>query len=557
MNGHDRDRSGSPQILVVDDTPASLSLLTEILAERGYQVRSAASGRLALRSAAVEAPDLILLDVRMPDLNGYEVCRRLKEDPGLKEIPVIFISALDATDDKIKGFKAGGVDYITKPFQSIEILTRVETQLGMQGLRKQLEAQNIQLQKLNDRLEQKVEERTAALDQNRQLLQAIINNSNAVIYVKDLEGRYLLINRRFEELFHFDREEIVGKNDYEIFPGKTADDFRAVDQRVLAAGTVLEVEEVAPHDDGPHTYISIKSPLSDTKGVPYAVCGISTDITRRKRDENEIRRLNAELEQKMALLQEAQEELVRKEKLAILGQLSGSVGHELRNPLGVMSNAVYFLKMVLSEADETVREYLGIIKHEIDNSQRIITDLLDFARTKPPRTKRIAVSELIEQSLGRCAVPDNVEHRVEIARTLPALWVDPLQTGQVLQNLITNAVQAMPRGGSLRIGAKSVRCAMFDVRCFEGNNVERRTSNVAPDGDFIEISVEDSGEGITPENLKKLFQPLFTTKPKGIGLGLVVCKNLAAANGGRIGVESRLGEGTTFSVLLPVEEGDK
>jgi signal transduction histidine kinase len=250
-------------------------------------------------------------------------------------------------------------------------------------------------------------------------------------------------------------------------------------------------------------------------------------------------------------LSTAQEELVRQEKLAILGQLSGSVGHELRNPLGVMNNAVYFLKTVLSEGDETVREYLGIIENEIRNSQRIITDLLDFARTGTPQTQAVTARELLDESFGKCALPENVALRTDFPDTLPALRVDPLQTGQVLQNLITNAVQAMPRGGSLRIGAKYVRCALSDVRCFEGNNVERRTSNVAPDTDFVEISVEDSGEGITPENLKKLFQPLFTTKARGIGLGLVVCRNLAEANGGRIEVESELGKGTTFTVVLP------
>jgi signal transduction histidine kinase len=315
---------------------------------------------------------------------------------------------------------------------------------------------------------------------------------------------------------------------------------------VLAAGTVLEVEEVAPHDDGPHTYISIKSPLSDKEGVPYAICGISTDITRRKRDENEIRRLNAELEQKIVQLQEAQEELVRKEKLAILGQLSGSVGHELRNPLGVMSNAVYFLKMVLTEGDETVGEYLGIIENEIANSQRIISDLLDFARTKPPQTKTITASELIDENLGKCGVPENVAVAVELPESLPPLTVDPLQMGQVLQNLVCNAVQAMPEGGALRIAARLVGAGLVPAHDPKGQ------PQGLPLRDGIEISVADTGQGISPENMKKLFQPLFTTKPKGVGLGLVVCRNLVEANGGRIGVESEQGVGTTFTVALPV-----
>jgi len=251
------------------------------------------------------------------------------------------------------------------------------------------------------------------------------------------------------------------------------------------------------------------------------------------------------LEIKINELHEAQEALVRKEKLAILGQLSGSVGHELRNPLGVMSNAVYFLKMVLADADDTTKEYLDIIKHEIDNSLRIITDLLDFARTKTPQRQAVTAQALIDESLGRCAIPDAIALQTEIPDNLPLLRIDPLQMGQVLTNFITNAVQAMPDGGALRVTARLAGAIHEPLL----QNPKQET------GDFIQISVTDTGEGISPENMNKLFQPLFTTKPKGIGLGLVVCRNLVEANGGKVEVESELGKGTTFTVKLPMDRG--
>lgn len=235
-----------------------------------------------------------------------------------------------------------------------------------------------------------------------------------------------------------------------------------------------------------------------------------------------------DLEKRTRELFDAQEELVRKEKLSILGQLSGSVGHELRNPLGVMSNAIYFLKMVLADAGDTVGEYLDIIKHEINNSLRIITDLLDFARTKTPQRKLVTPGDMVRQGLERCSVPDNITITVDIPEVLPSLNVDPLQIGQVLQNLITNGIQAMPTGGILTIRGRQ-----------ESEEVVR-------------LAITDSGAGISPENMRKLFQPLFTTKAKGIGLGLVVCRNLTEANGGRIEVESEWGKGTTFSAILPV-----
>jgi signal transduction histidine kinase len=259
------------------------------------------------------------------------------------------------------------------------------------------------------------------------------------------------------------------------------------------------------------------------------------------------------LEKRTGELLETQEELVRNEKLAAIGRLAGSVGHELRNPLGVMNNAVYFLKTVMTDDDETVKEYLDIIKNEIDSSQRIISDLLDFARTKTPQKLTVTVRELMEESLERCALPENIDIQHDIPDTLPPLMVDPLQLGQVFQNLFSNAVQAMSGGGTLRISARRVQGSKFKVQGSEEENIEHGTLNAEPDTEFIEISVTDSGEGISTENMKKLFQPLFTTKAKGIGLGLTVCRNLTEANDGRIEVKSELGKGTTFTIILPIE----
>jgi signal transduction histidine kinase len=194
-----------------------------------------------------------------------------------------------------------------------------------------------------------------------------------------------------------------------------------------------------------------------------------------------------------------------------------------------MSNAVYFLKMVHSGADETTEEYLDIIKHEIDNSLRIITDLLDFARTKTAQLQTVAVRALIDESLGKCTIPKNIELINKLPELLPNLNVDPQQIGQVLHNLIMNAIQAMPAGGLLSLHGRQ-------------------------DDGMVRLQIADTGEGISPENMKKLFQPLFTTKAKGIGLGLVVCRNLTEANGGRIEVSGEPGRGTTFTVILPVRK---
>jgi two-component system, sensor histidine kinase and response regulator len=137
-----------PNILLVDDTPANLQLLSGMLRQQGYKLRPAPNGKLALRAARTLPPDLILLDIRMPEMDGYEVCERLKADPALKEIPVIFLSALSETTDKVKAFAAGGVDYVTKPFQLDEVLARVETHLAIQRQKRQLQESYESLRRL-------------------------------------------------------------------------------------------------------------------------------------------------------------------------------------------------------------------------------------------------------------------------------------------------------------------------------------------------------------------------------------------------------------------------
>ncbi len=289
---------------------------------------------------------------------------------------------------------------------------------------------------------------------------------------------------------------------------------------------------------------------------------LQMEISARKRSENEIRRLNEELELKVAertsQLYEAQEALVRKEKLAFLGLIAGNMGNELRNPLGIMNNAVFFMKTVMPDADENIKEYLDIIKNEIDNSQRIISDLLDFYRSNTFLMKLVPVHELIRQGLEKSAIPENIQLQADLPEMLPAVKVDPLQMERVLKNLISNAVHAMPEGGELRIAARLMRDEGRETReegVLRPSEQSERSSIVSREQggrpSSIEISVTDTGKGIAPEHMDKLFQPLFSTKSRGIGLGLALSKKLTEANGGRIKGESRLGKGTTFTVILP------
>jgi PAS domain S-box-containing protein len=414
-----------------------------------------------------------------------------------------------------------------------------------------IEKRTMELWKSNERLSHQFAERSRVEDELKQqlnFLQTLIDAVPAPIFYKDAQGRYLGCNEAFASCNGQTRDEIIGKTVYDMAPKELADIYNVADNALLSTQGVQRYESSARFADGIRREVYItQTTFKDLAGRVAGLVGVMLDISERKRAEKDIRRLNKELAEKVEQLIEAQEELVRKEKLAMLGQLAGSVGHELRNPLGVMNNAVFFLKTVMTNADDIVTEYLEILEHEIDNSQRIISEILEFACAKTPNRLPIQVKELVSQSLMQSDMQGNIDLCIDIPETLPPINVDPFQMKQVFQNLITNALQAMPEGGTLSIGARSVPSSKFKV---QGSDTGPWSPVPGPDA-LIEIAVVDTGTGITPENMKRLFQPLFSTKARGIGLGLAISKSLAEANGGAIEVSSRLGEGTTFTVTLP------
>jgi signal transduction histidine kinase len=236
------------------------------------------------------------------------------------------------------------------------------------------------------------------------------------------------------------------------------------------------------------------------------------------------KRAQEALEEKTRALEAAQEELVRSERLAILGQLAGSVSHELRNPLGVIKNSVYYLNLVLPE-DERVRRHLAILDRQVATATSIISGMLDFARSTPPARASTDVNTLVRDGIDQLLPPATVRVVRDLAEELRPVMVDADQLRVVLDNLLSNAVQAMPDGGVL-----TVRTRGQDGR--------------------VEISVEDTGPGIAPDHLERIFEPLFTTKSTGIGLGLSLSKRLTEANEGTLRVESAPGSGARFTIAL-------
>lgn len=234
-------------ILVVDDTPNNLRLLSAMLTEQGYEVRRVISGQMALKTAEANPPDLILLDIKMPDMNGYEVCQRLKANPRTQEIPVIFISALDEVIDKVKAFAVGGVDYITKPFSEEEVFVRVENSLTIRKLQKQLQAQN-------ERLKQEILERQQVedkLQKSEAKYRNLFNNTLVGMFRTRIEdGLFLDVNQRMVEMLGYrSTTEMVGQRssiDHYVNP-----DYRAqIVAKLQTCGEIHNFEAQFHKQDG-------------------------------------------------------------------------------------------------------------------------------------------------------------------------------------------------------------------------------------------------------------------------------------------------------------------
>jgi len=250
--------------------------------------------------------------------------------------------------------------------------------------------------------------------------------------------------------------------------------------------------------------------------------------------EDRVKERTAALETTNKELIETQEQLVRSEKLAAIGQLAGGVGHELRNPLGAIKNAVYYVrdkvaKDGLGQKEPRVLEFLDIVDDEINASNKIISDLLGFSRVGKPSVSPTHIEKVIKDAFSYVSIPEDIELIKKLDTDLPLVEVDADQIRQVLVNLVTNATQAMPEGGKLTVA------------------VRQKES-------FLEVKVSDTGHGIPGDTIGKIFDPLFTTKAKGIGLGLAVCRTIIERHQGQIEAESKVGKGTTFTVKLLLPE---
>lgn len=302
------------RILVIDDNPDNLHLLARRLTKYGYEVHVALEITAALDSIQCNPPDLVLLDIMMPEMNGYEFCQELKANQTTCSIPVIFLSALGEVTDKVKAFSVGGADFISKPFQMLEVLARVEHQLKLVRLQKELRQQQTQLVEQNQQLQQEIWNREsvlrkqqqveAELAQERAFLRYLIDSIPDLIFYKDLESVYLGCNKAFETFVQRSESEIIGCTDFDLFSIASAQFGRETDQQVLIQGEPQRYEEWATYPDGIARLLdTLKTPFFDANRELLGLIGICRDITERQQTEETFRKTSIRLSALIANLQ--------------------------------------------------------------------------------------------------------------------------------------------------------------------------------------------------------------------------------------------------------------
>jgi PAS domain S-box-containing protein len=372
------------------------------------------------------------------------------------------------------------------------------------------------------------------IDLNETHFRALLDLIPVAVCVADGQGRCQYANERWLSIVDLTLDEALGDGWLSHLHPDDQERIAAAWYGAVGAGDAWEGECRVRTPAGKVKWVQIAaSPLHDDQSRVTGYIGTAVDISASKYVEEQLRAYSASLEASIKArtseLETAHEQLIRREKLVALGQLAGSVSHELRNPLSVIYNAAYYLQMMLDEADAATKEYLQLIAATAREAETIITDLLDFSRTRTAERGPVALDSLIDNVLVKHPAPDDVQVTLDVTPDLPLAWADARQIGQVLDNLVTNAYQAMDEGGTLTLTARA-------------------------DHDRVSLTVTDTGCGISPDDQAHIFEPLFTTKTHGIGLGLALSKNYIELNDGTIGFESTPGAGCTFTISLPVHD---
>lgn len=506
-----------PRILLIDDQPARLMTYEAILANLPVHTVRTSSGNEGLQQLLKQDFAAILLDVHMPEMDGFEVARLIREHPRLEHTPIVFVTGNEVSVlDQLKGYEVGAIDYISVPIIPEILRSKVAVLVELYQRHRELHELNRQLK--DARLE--VDSRHASdIANQRQLYEAILSNTPDLAYVFDLNHRFTYANEGLLKMWGKTREEAIGKTCLELgyAPWHAEMHEREIDQ-VVATKKPIRGEVPFTGTFGRRDYDYLFVPVFGPAGEVVAVAGTTRDITERKTLEEALQEADHRKDEFIAML-----------------------AHELRNPVAPIRNVGEILSRLAT--DDRQVALAGLLKRQTEQLSRLLDDLLDVARVTQGRIELrreiVAIQTCVQVAVE--AVEPMIKERHQRLHVTPAglsifVNADKVRLTQCIANLLTNAAKFTPANGDIRV-------------------------NTRVEGAHATIEVSDSGVGIVAELLPKLFN-LFVQGERsldrsegGLGVGLFVCKRLIEMHGGQVAVTSDgLGRGSIFALHLPLAE---
>jgi two-component system NtrC family sensor kinase len=539
-------------ILIVDDEVETVDMISFLLEGQGYAVIPAYSGMEALEilQQRIQEPggarslvDLVILDVKIPDLDGYEICQVIKQDDHLKYIPVIMVTGLGSVKDTAKGLAIGADDYVSKPFRSEELLARVKAMLRVRTMEHELLQHTRELATLNE-INKAI---TSSLDLD-QILSQTMHGIRVILHVE--ASSLLLLDENsglleFKKILSGNQEQMA---EFKLKLGEGIAGHVVRDGKPLLVLDTQNDPRFCPRIDEAIGFVT-RSALCVPLKVKDKIIGAIEVINKLdgQFDEKDLWLLNymagsvaialenvrlyTELSDFTRELEKSHAQLVQAEKLAAMGRLAASIAHEINNPLQAIHNCLHLtLKKRLNEEKKT--RYLGMAQEEVERLITIVQRMLEFYRPSREGMAPTNVHTIIENVLALSS--KRLQHgkitvTKKLAPNLPTINAVSDQLKQVFLNIVINAIEAMQQGGKLCIETK-----------------------LSEDGDWLSVAFTDTGLGLSEKEQENIFEPFFTTKVTGTGLGLSVSYGIVERHGGRIEVQSGLGEGATFTVYLPL-----
>ena len=504
------------RILVVDDDPRNRRMLELILSHEGFRVELACTGEDALTMVVANPPDLILLDVILPGLSGYDVLAALKADPVCKNVPTIMLTALDDREARLRGLSGGAEDFLSKPVDRAELCARVKNLLRLKEYGEYYD-------KYSQFLEGQVSSSHFDLQESKRWYQSTFDNVPVGIVHADLRGGWIRVNQRLCDLLGYPREQLQQDSVAQLLNASpVAGEEEALAQ--LVAGTLDHYvidEKAYQKSDGSLLWARVNVSLhNDLSDLSRNFILVIEDITERRALEGQ---------------------LLQATKMNAIGQLASGVAHDFNNLLNVILG---YAELLSKDATGSASLDLAEILNAARSASNLTKQLLAFGRQQMMHPQPVDLNLLVQATtgmLGRLIGP-NIVVNLNLAPDLSRVLADRGQLEQVLINLVVNAKDAMPNGGRVLIETREMSLCASQIE-YEA---------VTP-GTYVELSVSDTGAGMTADVRDRIFEPFFSTKEpgKGTGLGLSTSYGIVRQSKGYITVESEPERGTTFRVYLP------